>query len=134
MERWPTNNGIALPPTEVWLPRGRMKKTNNHHAHYSERSFSRSIAHIALRDLARHQHKMPIDTHRWLHDHYLPPEMPTEEQAAREVIDAYDHCESFKLYDRYSRAYIQHEIPLEFVDGLIAKYGLRKVMYDRAAD
>lgn len=132
MERWPTRNGIAIPPTEVWLPRGR-KKTNNHHAHFSGRSFSHTLAHTALRDLERHQYALPVDTHEWLHDNYLPPELPTEEQAVREIIDAYDQGEAFKVYNRYARRYIYHEIPLQLVDGLICKYGLAKV-FSMAAD
>jgi hypothetical protein len=59
-----------------------------------------------------------------LHDTYDPPQLPTEEQAAREVIDAYEKGETFKRYDLTAASYMYHEIPLELVDGLVAAYGL----------
>lgn len=137
MNRYPTENGIAVPPHELWLPRsrhnGKEKYRNNHHHHYSERLFLRSIATTALRDLDRHQTKLPVDVHRWLHDTYSPPEMPSEEQAAREVIDAYDQGEMFKIYDRYSKQYFYHEIPQDLADEFICKYSLVRV-FDMAAD
>lgn len=133
MERWPTENGIALPPHELWLPESRKRGKNNHHAHFTSRKFEKTAATLALRDLERHQYVLPIDTHRWLHDNYDPPEMPTEAQAAKEVIDAYDQGERFKIYDRYSKAYFYQEIPQELVDGFISTLGLRRV-FAMAAD
>lgn len=81
-----------------------------------------------LRDLERHQYEMPVDVHNWLHDTYDPPELPTDEQAAREIIDAYEHGEQFKRYDNYLRAYRYDDIPPELVDSLVAKYGLGRVI------
>lgn len=138
MERWPVNeNGIALPPDDLWLPPSRLpdrhKNKNNHHHHWTEKAFLRSMAHVALRDLARHQSMRQVDVHRWIHDNHLPPEPPTERQAAREVIDAYDKGEQFHIYDKYARQYFCHDIPRELVDGLVAKHGLIKV-FDMAAD
>jgi hypothetical protein len=132
MERWPTRHGIALPPHGIKLPEGK-GKTNNHHSHWTSTKFEKTAATLALRDLERHQFALPLNTHRWLHDHYEPPEVASEEQAAKEVIDAYDQGERFKIYDRYSKSYFYQEIPLELVDGFISSLGLRRV-YVMAAD
>lgn len=76
---------------------------------------------------------MPVDVHRYIHDTYRPPKMPTEEQAAREVIDAYENGERFKRYDHYTKQYRYDEIPPELIDRFIAKYGLMRV-FAMAAD
>lgn len=133
-ERWPVNeNGIALPPYEVRLPQGRTRKTNNHHTHWESGRYERSMALCAMRDLSRHQFEIPIDVHQWIHKNFDMPELPTEEQAAREVVDAYDRNETFKIYDRFARKYFEHEIPQYLVDAFICKYSLARV-YSMAAD
>lgn len=137
MERYPTRNGIAIPPIELGIIDHPYEKTsrkfNNHHHHYSGRSFERSIATIALRDLERHQTIMPVKIHRRLHDTFLPPDLATDEQAAREVIDAYDRGEQFKIYDSYAHYYFYKDIPQDLVDGFVGSFGIRQV-FDMAAD
>jgi len=71
---------------------------------------------------------MPVDIHSWLHDTYAPMDLPSEEQAAREIIDAYEHGEQFKRYDSSLCAYRYDVIPPELVDGFVAKYGLIRVI------
>ncbi len=137
MTQYPTREGIAVPPHELDFPQSRYegneKYYNNHHAHYSSRKFGRQAVTQCLRDLERHQYSMPVDIHRLLHDIYTPPNLPTEEQAAREIIDAYDRGEMFKRYDTYRHAYRYDEIPKGLVDIYVARYGLIKI-FDMAAD
>lgn len=138
MNTYPTREGIAVPIYELSLPASRYgwekkKHQNNHHNHWTEKKFARRMGTLALRNLSRHQFEMPVDVHRWLHDTYAPPELPTDEQAAREVIDAYDQGEQFKIYDKFASEYLYHPIPLELVDQLVAVHGLRRV-FDMAAD
>lgn len=132
-ERWPTRNGISVPPHELELPRPRTRETNNHHNHWERKKFEQHAALLALRNLDRHQYVLPVNVHNYIHATYDPPALPTEEQAAREVIDAYDQGEQFKIYNKRCHWYDLKDIPPELVDGLVAKHSLVRV-FDMAAD
>lgn len=134
MKEAPTRNGIAISPYELWLPDSRDKKENIHHGHYYAKMFGRTAVHQALRDLDRHQHRMKLDVHAWWHRTYGPGQFPTEEQAALEVVDAYDRGEHFSKRGGGLPGYHLEEIPLSLVDGFIAKYGLSRYMLDMAGD
>lgn len=131
--KYPTVDGIAVSPWELDLPETHTKERNNHHAHFTRRAFGRFAITQALRDLERHQYLMHVDQHNWLHDRYEPPELPTDGQAAREVIDAYENGEMFKIWNKRCHWYDLKAIPPDLVDGLVAKYSLVKV-FDMAAD
>lgn len=133
MERWPTRNGIAVPPDEMWLPRPNTKDRNNHHSCWTRKRFEKHATLLALRNLDRHQYEMPVNQHNWLHKNYDPPELPTHEQAAKEVIDAYDKGEQFKIYNKQCHWYDLKDIPSELADSLVAKYSLVRI-FDMAAD
>ena len=124
MESYPTRQGIAVSPNELYLPYSRDKRRNNHHAEFSERVMGRTAVTLALRNLERHQYVMPIDTHDWLHRKYSPPALPTLEQAVREVMDAYDQGEMFKI--KGHGGYHHIEIPLEMVDRFMREHNVRK--------
>lgn len=135
MKTHPTREGIAVPVWELSLPDSRYgwekkKYQNNHHGHYTSKKFGQLAVTQCLRDLERYQYMLPVDVHNWFHDTYAAPPVPSEEQAARAVIDAYEHGEYFKRYDRYTHRYRYDEIPPELVDRFIAKYGLRRVVVD----
>ena len=127
-EQYPTRDGIAVSPFELNLPDTRRpdkrKYRSNHHTHYTAPRFSKSSTLQAMRNLSRHQVILPNDVHRFIHDNYEPPELPSEPQAAKEIIDAYENGELFKIYNTFLKTYIYEEIPKEIVDGLIAKYSL----------
>lgn len=133
MRAYPTREGIAVSPYELDLPQTHTKEKNNHHAHFTRRTFEQHATHLALRNLERHQYVMPTDVHNELHRRYQPPELPSYEQAAREVIDAYDQGERFKIWNKRCHWYELKDIPPELVDGLVAKYSLVRV-FDMAAD
>lgn len=133
MERYPTRNGIAISPYELVLPQAHTKNFNNHHSHFTRKKFERHAVTTALRNLERHQYEMPVDVHEALHDMYAPPEFPSEQQAAREVIDAYEHGERFKIYNRRCHWYDFKEIPPELANEFVAKYSLVRI-FDMAAD
>ena len=122
--RYPTRRGVAVSPFELGFSEGYGKRHNNHHGHFTRRAFARTAVTEALRNLERHQYEMDIDEHNRLHRIYAPPQLPTEEQAAKEVIDAYDQGEMFKIRDH---GYELKEIPPQFVDSLVAKYSLVRV-------
>lgn len=133
MKKYPTENGIAIPIWQIDLPDSRYgwekpKYKNNHHAHYSSRKFGQLAVTQCLRDLDRHQYPMPVDVHRWIHHTYAPMDLPTGEQAAREVIDAYEHGEQFKRYDSSISAYRYDDIPPGLVDSFVARYGLGRTI------
>lgn len=135
MERhWPVRNGIAVPIYELNPPRSRTREKNNHHREFSARTMSQLAVTQTLRDLERLQEVVNFDQHRWAHEHYLPPVIPTPVQATIEIADAFDAGERLKIYDRYARCYIYQDIPKDLVDGYIAQYGLGRVIYDMAAD
>lgn len=139
MKPYPHRDRIAVSPYETDLPDSRYgwdkeKYKNNHHGHYYAKMFGKAAVFQCLRDLDRMQWEMPIDVHNWWHDIYGPAGLPTEERAAREVIDAYEHGEQFKRYDRHLGAYRYDDIPPELVDTFVAKYGLERVIFDMAAD
>lgn len=130
MTRYPTHNGIAVSPLLLDLPDSRYgwdtrKHQSNHHLEYTSRQFGRTAVHQCLRDLERLQLPMPVDVHIWLHDTYDPPKLPTETQAAMEVIDAHEHGERLKRYNRYEKRYDYHDIPEEVVNRFMAKYGIK---------
>lgn len=129
----PTRNGIAVPVWELSLPDSQEERTNNHHNEWTARRMGELAVTQYLRDLERHQYVMPVDTHAYLHRLYEPPELPTEEQAAREIIDAHDKGERFKRYDHRIRRYRYEEVPRELADQLIAQYGLYRVVVRVAA-
>lgn len=133
MERWPTRDGISVPPHELELPRPRTRETNNHHNHWTRKKFEQHATLLALRNLERHQYVLPVNVHNYIHATYDAPEMPTEGQAAREVIDAYDQGEQFKVFGRRSHQYYYKDIPKDLIDGFVAKYSLIRV-FDMAAD
>lgn len=133
---YPTREGIAVPIFELDLPETRYswdRYTNNHHNEWTAKRMGQLVVTQCLRDLARHQFVMPTDVHSWLHTAYDPPEMPCEEQAAKEVIDAYENGEQFKRYSHQDSTYHYHDIPSDVVDGFIRHYHLRRV-YPMAAD
>lgn len=111
----------------------RRGRTSSHHSHFTSTRFAKNALTLHVRNLERHQFTITNTSHRHLHDNYLPPELPTEEQAAREIINAYDQSERFKIYDCYVKQYMNHEIPKELVDSLVARYSLIRV-FDMAAD
>lgn len=99
---YPTRNGIAIPPQELELPSTRLNTENrysynNHHANFTRRAFGRLAVFQTLRDLERHQYRMGVDVHAYLHKIYEPPVMPTPEQALAEVIDAYEQGERLRF-------------------------------------
>lgn len=127
---YPTRDGIAVPVWELSLPKSRYgrkeKYQNNHHNEWTSGAMARTAVTLALRDLNRHQYKLPIDVHEWLHDRYEPPAMPTESQAAKEVINAFDAGEQFKI--RVAGRYELIDIPKDMIDGFVAKYSLVRVI------
>lgn len=133
MNEYPTYKGIAVPVWDLALPPSHTRERNNHHNEWSARRMGRLAVTQALRDLERHQYVMPLDQHAWLHQNYEPPELPTEEQAAREVIDAYEKGERFKIYNKRAHRYDYHDIPLATVDRFIAQYALYSVFSPPAA-
>lgn len=129
MKAYPTRNGIAVPVFEINLPSSTVDPENpdnfnNHHNEWTRRRMGELSVTQALRDLERHQFVMPIDVHNWLHANYSQPEMPTTQQAAIEVIDAYDKGEQFRLYEPSSESYYTEGISKEFVDSLVREHGL----------
>ena len=133
MKEAPTRNGIAISPYEFWLPESHVKEKNNHHGHYYARMFGKTAVHQCLRDLESKQWMMNVDVHEWWHNNYGPGQFPAEERAAKEVIDAYDRGERFKIYNKRCHWYDYKEIPKDLVDGFVAKYSLIRV-FDMAAD
>ena len=133
MRAYPTREGIAVSPYELDLPQTHTKEKNSHHAHFTRRSFEKHATLLALRNLERHQYVMPVDVHNELHKRYEPPEMPSYEQAAKEVIDAYEHGENFKIWNRQCHWYEHKPIPKDLVDYFVAKYSLVRI-FDMAAD
>lgn len=127
MKRYPTRNGIAVTPNELWLPRPRTRETNTHHNEWTAKSLGRSAVTLALRNLERHQYVLPVNVHNYIHDHYDPPQLPTEGQAAKEVIEAYEMGERFRVYNKHFHRYDLKEIPPELVDEFVAAYSLRKI-------
>lgn len=130
-EPYPRRDGIAVSPLELNLPSGTRRnerKKEVHHTHFTAEAFARHPITLDLRDLERHQVPLSSYAHGVLHASYFPPELPTGEQAAREIIDAYEKGEKFRRYDMSLGRYMQLEIPPSLIDELVAVYGLRKII------
>lgn len=129
--QYPTIDGIAVPVFEINLPERHRREENNHHNEWDRRTMGRLAVTQLLRDLARHQYVLPVDVHEWLHVTYDPPKLPTEAEAAKEVICAYERGEQFKIYNRSTGEYDFHPIPLAIVDDLIKEHRLYGVLDDK---
>ena len=110
MTRYPTRNGIAIPPYELSLPGSRLdlgntRNFNNHHNEWTRRTMGRLTVTQTLRDLARLQFILPKDVHERLHRTYEPPMLPTIAQAIDEIMDAYENGESLKVLQ--TRHYVE---------------------------
>ena len=88
---------------------------------------------LALRNLERHQYVIQVDTHKEIHKRFDPPELPTLDQAAKEILDAYEKGENFKVWnDDYKRFDIK-PISEEDADKLARDYPLVRI-FNMAAD
>jgi hypothetical protein len=83
MERnkYPTEKGIAISPYELKLPKPYRLETNNHHREFTEYTFGKNIILTMLRNLYVLQDELPLDMHNNLHCLFLPPELPTLDEA-----------------------------------------------------
>lgn len=138
MERYPTINGIAVSPLELKLPQSRFgwekrKHMNRHHFEYTEPKMARLAITLALRNLESLQLDMPVDVHRWIHNTYSNPQIPTEEQAARRIITDFEQGRKYAIRDNAAGKYVQHDIPKDFIDALVRRFP-GAVMLDMAAD
>lgn len=77
--RYPTRNGLIIPPYELGFTCPEVYKkgvTNNHHAYfYKERYLDSSVSDI-FANLLDNVFMMYIDEHTFLHDRYDPPKKP----------------------------------------------------------
>jgi hypothetical protein len=128
MKAYPTRNGISIPVEELRLPESQLDMLepgyyNNHHNEWSYRRMAASTITLALRNLERHQFVLATDVHDQLHKTYGPPEVPTFDQATREIIDAFEKEELFKFYDATDESYYFEPIPLGLIDKLVRECG-----------
>lgn len=113
LKHYPTKNGIAVNPEEIWLPPTYLDceqkgNTNLHHNEWTARQFGRSILYLTLRNLSSNQFYMPIDQHEFIHRNYDTPIMPTPKQAIDEIERAYWEKEYIRT--RENGHYVQHEL------------------------
>lgn len=92
---YPTRCGIPVPAWELDLPiidfTNKQNRLSKHHDCWTRRRFGRSILFSTLRDLETCQTNISRGTHDLLHKIYLPPQLPTPQQAMNYVSDA---CEN----------------------------------------
>lgn len=128
MERYPTRNGIAVPPHEIELPEseldlGRLENFNTHHWSFTRRAMSRFALTQTLRDLERLQSSLPRDVHQELHRRYSAPVFPTPYQAAAEIMDAHEQDESVRIYNIERKRYELYSIPTSTIDEIKQQWG-----------
>lgn len=87
---YPTENGIAIPPFELGLPKSELdlhniNNYNLHHNSWTKYKFGKAILYNVFRKLENNQYKMPIDIHAKLHRLYNPPEIPSPYQAMQAI-------------------------------------------------
>ena len=98
-EQWPTQNGFALAPNELWLPESsRPTNTNNHHNAWPRRLFTSCVLLQTFRDLESNQFRLPCDVHAWLHNEYEPPKPPTPSQAYEHILMAAEAGDELHIY------------------------------------
>jgi hypothetical protein len=123
--RYPTRHGIAVPITEIWLPRSdlnieKKKNNNNHHNSWTEKMFGKCVLFNTLRNLESQQFCLPLDVHDYLHEIYDPPKLPTPLQAVTEIERAKEDAE--KLLIRERGVYIKHKLCDEVMKQVIHSY------------
>lgn len=125
MKQWPTINGIARPPESVKLIKTELNTTiigneDNHHSEWTRRKFGASILLQIVRDLDCHQDMLPRDVHKYIHDNFYPPEIPTPRQAMGEIYRAYHAKE--QLHYKEGHTYVYSPITQEVLKRCIANY------------
>ena len=104
MRRYPTENGIAVPTCEIWLPDSnldpeQLRNKNNHHTEYTARNFGRCILFKTVRDIETHQELLYRDVHNYIHSNYDIPTMPTPKQAINEIERAKHYGERLHIHE-----------------------------------
>lgn len=122
---YPTRNGIAIPPQELWLPETnlnleRSKNFNNHHSCWTAKKFGKCVILNTIRDLETHQDYLPLDVHNFLHEEYEPPRLPTLLQAMTEIERAFDAGE--QLHTKKDGKYILKEFGETILRQVIRNY------------
>lgn len=102
MERYPTINGIAISPYQLELPKtrldiGKPESYNNHHYEWTARAMGCFVLTRMLRNLDSEQGSLLVDVHDWLHEFFLPPELPTPYQAITRIGEAYERQEPLRF-------------------------------------
>lgn len=122
---YPTRKGIAIPVSEIWLPKSNLnpeqnKNFNNHHNCWTEKKFGQCVLFNTLRNLESQQFCLLRDIHGYLHEAYDPPKLPTPLQAITEIERARDDGE--KLVARDRGIYIEHKLSDDVMKQVIRNY------------
>lgn len=126
--RYPTRNGIAVPPHELDLPPseldlGRFENFNTHHWEFTRRAMGQFAITQTLRDLERLQSSLPKDVHQELHRRFDAPVFPTAYQAASEIMDAHEQGENVRIYNIERKQYELYPIPTSTIDEIKQSWG-----------
>lgn len=107
--RYPSRNGLALPPEELGLRvvEAQRRVTSNHHLYWPGRNYQGPVSHL-FRALVPHVVPLLIQEHEELHHEYSPPVMPKEGLMV-DVIDEYVAMNGVinAVYDRRTMEHYQ---------------------------
>lgn len=122
---YPTKNGIAIHPNEIWLPETELDldfrpNHNNHHMLWTRRFFESCILLCTLRNLEELQVLIPNDIHSYIHARYTYPRPPTPKQALNRLEQAIDFNEGLKI--RQSGGYVHRPLTNEVMKLCISNY------------
>jgi len=87
--RYPTRNGLVVPPQELGLRvvEHQRRVTSNHHLYWPRGNYQGPVSHL-FRALVTNVVPMIIQDHELLHHEYSAPQMP-KEGLMIDVIDEY---------------------------------------------
>ena len=107
--RYPTRNGLVVPPQELGLRvvEHERRVTSNHHLYWPRRNYQGPVSHL-FRALAPHIVPLLIPEHSQIHRDYSAPIMPKEGLMV-DVIDEYLSLNGVinAVYDRKTMEHYQ---------------------------
>lgn len=78
--RYPTRNGLVIPPIELGyeIMRPKRRETTNHHGYFNKAHYSDVSHRRVFRGLITNVYTLGIHDHQELHETYGPPVMPKD--------------------------------------------------------
>jgi len=116
--KYPTRNGLIIPPTELYLPPTELQlntkhATNNHHGYFERGSYANGPRWRSMfRSLVTNVYPMLVTDHIELHNEFDAPKMPKDYQMI-DTLDEYAFNNGAIDLVREKKTNSTYQVPLE---------------------